>query len=59
MKKGARLAVMTVVKRRFFRFKRARAYSAARGVHIFDTEELDDYVSRQASKVLHILYMDL
>jgi len=50
MKRGARLAVMTFVKRRLFRFKRVRAYSAAHGVHIFDTEELDNYLSQTGFK---------
>jgi ubiquinone/menaquinone biosynthesis C-methylase UbiE/uncharacterized protein YbaR (Trm112 family) len=50
MKRGARLAVMTFVKRRFFSFKRVLAYSAAHGVHIFDTEELGNYLSQTGFK---------
>ena len=46
MKKGARLAVMTIVKRRFLKFK--RVYEHLRkdhGVHIFDVEELSSHLS--------------
>jgi SAM-dependent methyltransferase len=51
MKKGARLAVMTFVKRRFFRFK--GVYEHLRkdhGAYIFDIEELDSYFSKTGFK---------
>lgn len=47
MKRGARLAVMTFVNRRFFRFKRIREHlEKDHGVHVFSTEELGDYLSQ-------------
>ena len=51
MKNGARLAVMTFVKRRFLKFK--RVYEHLRkdhGAHIFDEEELDNYLSKTGFK---------
>jgi len=51
MKKGARLAVMTFVKRRFLKFR--RVYEHLRkdhGGHIFDTEEVDGYLSQTGFK---------
>ena len=51
MKKDARLAVMTFVKRRFLRFK--WIYEHLRedlGLYIFDVEELDDYLSQAGFK---------
>ncbi len=51
MKNGARLAVMTFVKRRFLKFK--RVYEHLRkdhGAHIFDVEELDTYLSKTGFK---------
>jgi len=51
MRKGARLAVMTFVKRRFLKFK--RVYEHLRrdhGVHVFDEEELNRYLSQSGFK---------
>ena len=51
LKTGARLAVMTFVKRRFFRFKRVNEYSEkVYGVHIFDVDEIDNYLSQTGFK---------
>jgi ubiquinone/menaquinone biosynthesis C-methylase UbiE len=49
MKEGARLAVMTFVKRRFFKFKRVYEHKhlkSRHGLTVFDVEELDDYLSQ-------------
>jgi len=47
MKKGARLAVMTFVRRRFFKFKRVYEHlERDHGVHVFDVEELNSYLSQ-------------
>ena len=51
MKKGARLSVMTFVKRRFLKFR--WVYEHLRedhGAHIFDVEELDEYLSQAGFK---------
>jgi len=51
MKKGARLAVMTFVKRRFHKFK--WVYEQLRkdhGGHIFDIEEIRSYLSQTGFK---------
>jgi len=50
-KKGARLAVMTFVKRRFLKFKRVYEHLASdHGVHVFNVEELDSYLSKTGFK---------
>ena len=47
MKKGARLAVMTFVKRRFLKFKRIYEHlERDHGVHIFDPKEMNGYLSQ-------------
>ena len=51
MRRSARLAVITFVKRRLFRFK--RVYEHLRkdhGAHIFDVEEIDKYLSQTGFK---------
>jgi SAM-dependent methyltransferase len=51
MKKGGRLAVMTFVKRRFFRFKRVYEHlRREHRAHIFDVKEIDSYVSQTGFK---------
>ena len=51
MKKGARLAVMTFVGRRFFRFKRIREHLRKdHGAHVFDVDEMDSYLSETGFK---------
>jgi len=51
MKKGARLAVMTFVRRRFFRFKRIDEHLRKdHGAHIFDVDEIDSYLSQTGFK---------
>jgi SAM-dependent methyltransferase/uncharacterized protein YbaR (Trm112 family) len=51
MKKGARLAVMTFVKRRFFRFRTVYEHlKESHGAHIFDLEEIDRYLSQTGFK---------
>jgi ubiquinone/menaquinone biosynthesis C-methylase UbiE len=51
MKNGSRLAVMTFVKRRFFRFKRVYEHlKREHGAHIFDVEEIDSYLSQTGFK---------
>lgn len=50
-KRGARLAVMTFVNRRFFRFERVREHLRRdHGVHVFDPEELNGYLSQTGFK---------
>ena len=47
MKKGARLVVMTFVKRRLFKFRRVHEHLMKdHGVHVFDVEELNRYLSQ-------------
>jgi ubiquinone/menaquinone biosynthesis C-methylase UbiE len=51
MKKGSRIAVMTFVKRRFFRFKRVYEHlRREHGARIFDVEEVDGYLSQTGFK---------
>ena len=51
MKNGSRLAVMTFVKRRFFRFKRVYEHlRREHGAHIFDVEEIGSYLSQTGFK---------
>jgi SAM-dependent methyltransferase len=51
MKKGSRLAVMTFVKRRLFKFKRVYEHlKREHGAHIFDVEEIDGYLSQTGFK---------
>lgn len=51
MKKGAGLAVMTFVKRRFLRFKRVHEHlRKEHGGQISDVEELDSYLSKTGFK---------
>jgi len=51
MKEGARLAVMTFVKRRFLRFKRVYEHlRKEHGGHVFDVEEIDCYPSQAGFK---------
>jgi SAM-dependent methyltransferase len=51
MKKGARLAVMTFVKRRLFRFRTVYEHLRnSHGAHIFDVEEIDRYLSQTGFK---------
>jgi SAM-dependent methyltransferase len=51
MKEGARLAVMTFVKRRIFGFKTVSEHlRKGHGAHIFDVEEIDYYLSETGFK---------
>jgi ubiquinone/menaquinone biosynthesis C-methylase UbiE len=51
MKRGARLAVTTFVKRRFLRLKRIYEHlKEDHGAHIFEVEELGTYLSRAGFK---------
>jgi SAM-dependent methyltransferase len=51
MKKGSRLAAMTFVKRRFFRFRMVYEHlRSEHGAHIFDVEEIDSYLSQAGFK---------
>jgi len=58
MKEGARLAVMTFVKRRFFKFKRIYEHLMKdHGVHVFDVDELNRYLSEAGFKdLVHNIY---
>jgi SAM-dependent methyltransferase len=51
MRRGARLAVMTFVRRRFFKFKKVYEHMRTdHGVRIFDVKEIDTYLSQVGFK---------
>lgn len=51
LKEDARLAVMTFVNRRFFRFRRVREHAREKhGTHVFDVEELNSSLSETGFK---------
>lgn len=61
MKKDARLAVMTFVKRRLFKLRRVVDHLRIdHGVHVFDVEELDGYLSETGFRdFAHAIYGSL